>query len=119
MSLGHFSISLAVRDIQAAYDFYRSLGFTLYDDHLSEKWAILRLDDTLLGLFEGMFEDNILTFHTADLTAVRRELQANGVVLPAGTDINGTAVTTIMLADPDGNTIMIDQVDPGYRPTST
>ncbi len=116
MSLGHFSLSLAVKDIEAAYAFYRDLGFTTFDDHLAEKWVIMRLDDTLLGLFEGMFEENILTFHTADMAAAREMLAARGLALPSATDESGEPATYMMLSDPDGNQILVDQVDPDYRP---
>jgi catechol 2,3-dioxygenase-like lactoylglutathione lyase family enzyme len=117
MSLGHFSVSLAVRDIRAALDFYLGLGFGIYDDHLAEKWVILRLDDTLIGLFEGMFTDNILTFYTTDVASLRRTLAANGIALPPATGEDGEPATYLLLTDPDGNQIMIDQIDPDYEPT--
>lgn len=116
MNLGHFSLSLAVKDIDAAYDFYRRLGFTLYDGRLADKWVILKSGDTLLGLFEGMFEQNILSFHTPDLATVRGALAAAGLELPP-VDESGDAATYLMLTDPDGNPILIDQTDPDYRPS--
>ena len=118
MNLGPFSLSLAVKDIEASYNFYRSLGFEIYDDHLSEKWIILRNGDMLLGLFQGMFEDNILTFHPADLSGVRSHLAAQGIGLRANSGEGDEPAKFLMLTDPDGNQILIDEVDPDYKPNA-
>lgn len=116
MQLGQFSLSLAVKDIEAAYSFYQKLGFKAYDDQRPDKWMILRQGDTYLGLFEGMFPNNLMTFHTANASAVYHALADMGLELPPLTDEQGAPVTYLMLTDPDGNEILIDQVDPDYRP---
>ena len=118
MNLGQFSVSLAVEDIAASRAFYETLGFEVYDDHQDEHWVIMRQGTTVIGLFQGMFETNILTFNPTDVRAIQRTLRAAGVTLDVGADENSTGPAYIMLTDPDGNTILVDQHDPDYRPTS-
>ena len=118
MNLGQFSVSLAVEDIAASRAFYETLGFEAYDDHQDEHWVIMRQGTTVIGLFQGMFETNILTFNPTDVRAIQRTLRAAGVTLDVGADENSTGPAYIMLTDPDGNTILVDQHDPDYRPTS-
>jgi catechol 2,3-dioxygenase-like lactoylglutathione lyase family enzyme len=118
MSLGQFSISLSVKDIRASRDFYLKLGFEILDDHETEKWMILRKDDAVVGLFQGMFPRNMLTFNPADVRAIQRGLKANGLKLDAEADESTSGPAHVMLTDPDGNPILIDQHDPNYKPTS-
>lgn len=118
MNLGQFSVSLTVQHIAASRAFYEKLGFEVYDDHQDENWVIMRQKGTVIGLFQGMFDDNVLTFNPADVRAIQRELQGAGVTLDVEADDATTGPAYIMLTDPDGNTILIDQHDPDYRPTS-
>ncbi len=117
MNLGQFSLSLAVKDIHASLAFYQKLGFELYDDHRNENWAILKSGGTVIGLFQGMFEKNLLTFVPEDVRAVQKRLKANGLALDAEADEAATGPAYLTLTDPDGNPIMFDQHDPDYRPT--
>jgi catechol 2,3-dioxygenase-like lactoylglutathione lyase family enzyme len=121
MNLGAFSISLAVKDIVASRDFYQKLGFERLGGDIEHKWLILKNGDHIIGLFEGMFEKNMLTFNpgwnqnaedTADFTDIRelqRKLKADGLTLGQETDEAGTGPASITLVDPDGNPILIDQ----------
>ena len=116
MDLGKFSLSLAVKDIAASRAFYEALGFTVIDDHESENWLILRAGEATLGLFAGMFEDNMLTFHPPDVRALQRRLDAAEVPLTMRAAEEGEGPAHAMLTDPDGNNILLDQPDPAYRP---
>lgn len=118
MNLGQFSISLAVKDIRASRVFYEKLGFEVYDDHEDENWVIMRHGDAVVGLFQGMFEQNILTFNPGDARAIQKQLKQNGLPLVTEADTTGTGPTHLTLIDPDGNPILIDQHDPDYQPTS-
>jgi predicted lactoylglutathione lyase len=121
MQLGAFSVSLAVKDIVASKAFYEMLGFTVFHGHQEQNWLILKNGDTVIGLFQGMFENNILTFNPgwnqnaeplSDFTDVRelqRQLKANGIPLMTEADETTTGPASFMIADPDGNTILIDQ----------
>jgi len=113
IDLGQFSMSLTVKDIVASKDFYRRLGFSVYDGKDKDKWLVLRSGSTFIGLFEGMFPQNILTFHPADVRGVATILESSGVVLDQSPE--GEGPTYIMLKDPDGNTIMMDQIPEDYR----
>lgn len=115
MEYGTFSVSLAVKDIAASRAFYERLGFTVYDGKQSEGWLILVKDGVNLGIFQGMFGKNILTFNPKDVRAIQKELLANGVELIEKVD-EGDGPAYITLADPDGNPIMFDQHDPNYKP---
>jgi len=119
MDLGQFSISLAVKDIRASREFYQKLGFEIYDDHESENWVILRNGDAVLGLFQGMFDKNILTFNPADARAIQRHIKQNGLSPETEADETSDGPTYLTLTDPDGNPILIDQHDPDYEPTSS
>jgi predicted lactoylglutathione lyase len=118
MNLGQFSVSLAVKDIRASRQFYQKLGFEIYDDHEDENWVIMRNDAAVIGLFQGMFDANILTFNPTDARAIQRALKANGLSLDAEADDSTTGPTYLQLTDPNGNTILIDQHAPNYTPTS-
>lgn len=121
MKLGCFSVSLAVKDIAASETFYRNLGFEVYHGDKEQGWLIMKNGDTNIGLFQNMFENNILTFNpgwdqnaneTSDYTDVReiqQRLKQQGVVLESETDASGTGPGHIVFTDPDGNQIMIDQ----------
>jgi catechol 2,3-dioxygenase-like lactoylglutathione lyase family enzyme len=121
MQLGAFSISLAVKDIAASQAFYEKLGFTVFGGNAANKWLILKNGDHIIGLFQGMFEKNSLTFNPgwdsnaknlAEFTDVRelqRQLKAQGVQLDAEADESTTGPAYIMLTDPDGNPVLIDQ----------
>lgn len=121
MTLGAFSISLAVKDIQASKTFYETLGFTVFAGSLEQNYLIMKNGDTLIGLFQGMFENNILTFNPGwdqnaeildnydDVRAIQSHLKSEGIALVQETDENGSGPGSIVFMDPDGNTILIDQ----------
>ncbi|MBK9124683.1 MAG: VOC family protein [Chloroflexi bacterium] len=108
MDLGHFSVSLAVKDIKASRAFYELLGFTKLDGD-DESWLILKNGDAKIGLFQGMFENNILTFNPPDVRSIQKVLKANGVALAIEADEAATGPAHIAFKDPDGNDILIDQ----------
>jgi catechol 2,3-dioxygenase-like lactoylglutathione lyase family enzyme len=111
-------MSLPVRDIRVSRQFYQKLGFEVFDDHEEEKWIILRRGDTMIGLFQDMFERNILTFNPDDVRAVQWQLKENGLELSAEADEATTGPAFLTLEDPDGNPIVFDQSDADYEPTS-
>ena len=122
MSLGNFSVSLSVKDIKASNAFYEKLGFSVIGGEASQNWLILQNQTSTIGLFQGMFEDNILTFNPgwdheqnelADFTDVRELSKA---VKEAGlettsdtTDKSDSGPASFVLVDPDGNPVLIDQ----------
>ena len=121
MELGAFSISLAVKDLGASKEFYEKLGFSMFHGDASQNWIIMKNGECVVGLFQGMFEKNILTFNPgwdssarpiADYTDVReiqRRLKAEGVPLLSEADEASTGPASCMLMDPDGNPVLIDQ----------
>ncbi|HYO17306.1 MAG TPA: VOC family protein [Dermatophilaceae bacterium] len=121
MELGAFSASLSVKDIHASRAFYEKLGFTSMGGNMEENWVILTNGSTVIGLFQGMFEDNILTFNPGwdqaahevdpftDVRQIQAHLKAAGIALTAEADEATTGPAHIVLTDPDGNTIMVDQ----------
>jgi catechol 2,3-dioxygenase-like lactoylglutathione lyase family enzyme len=121
MKLGAFSISLAVKDIQKSKDFYENLGFAVLGGDINQKWLILKNEKSIIGLFEGMFDKNILTFNPGwdenaqnidefdDVRAIQRHLKNCGIQLNAEADENTSGPAHISLTDPDGNNILIDQ----------
>ena len=121
MELGAFSISLAVADIDASRRFYESLGFKVVGGDREANWQILRNGDHTIGLFEGMFEENILTFNPGwdrfgqdlesfeDIRLIQRRLKDSGVNLVSEADPEGSGPASLMAIDPDGNPILIDQ----------
>ena len=121
MQLGAFSISLAVKDIAASRAFYEKLGFSVFGGNQEQNWLILKNGNHLIGLFQGMFEKNTLTFNpgwdqnaqnTASFTDVRelqRRLRDQGVTLVAEADEKTSGPAHLMVIDPDGNPILIDQ----------
>ena len=121
MELGNFSISLAVKDIETSKRFYEKLGFTVFGGDQSQNWLIMKNGGHNIGLFQGMFENNILTFNPCwssnaqpvgeftDVRELQRQLKARGVDMITEADENSTGPASFMIADPDGNTILIDQ----------
>ena len=121
MELGAFSVSLAVRDIDASRRFYEKLGFTPFFGDQSQNWLIMKNGDHAIGLFQGMFEKNILTFNPGwngdaqplgdftDVREIQRRLKAQGVEMLVEADERSTGPASLMIADPDGNTILLDQ----------
>lgn len=121
MQLGAFSISLSVQDIHASKAFYEKLGFTIYHGDIDQNWLILKNGDHVIGLFQGMFEGNILTFNPGwdqeaqplesftDVRELQRQLKAQGVAFVSEADESTTGPASFMVVDPDGNSILIDQ----------
>jgi lactoylglutathione lyase len=117
MDLGRFSISLAVKDIKASRAFYQKLGFEVYDDQEDKNWLILTSGTTNIGLFQGMFDKNTLTFNPTDVRGIQKQLKAAGVKILMEADETTTGPAYCFLEDPDGNPVLIDQHDPNYQPT--
>ena len=121
MQLGAFSVSLAVKDLQASKVFYEKLGFEIFAGDASENWLIMKNGDHAIGLFQGMFEKNILTFNPGwdsnaaeiesftDVRELQRQLKERGVELISEVDENSTGPGSFMLLDPDGNSLLVDQ----------
>jgi predicted enzyme related to lactoylglutathione lyase len=121
MELGAFSISLAVKDIHQSKEFYEKLGFTFKGGNIDQNWIILKNGNAVIGLFQGMFEDNIITFNPGwdgdaqnlsefdDVRSIQEELKSRGITLTKEADKTTTGPEYITLTDPDGNNILIDQ----------
>jgi len=121
MNLGAFSISLAVKDIAASRAFYEKLGFEQVLGDQTQNWLILRNGETTVGLFQGMFDRNMLTFNPGwnsqaeplkefeDIRKIQRGLKASGLALTSQADESTTGPASLTLIDPDGNPILIDQ----------
>ena len=121
MQLGTFSISLAVKDIQASKTFYEKFGFTVFGGDISQNWLILKNGEHTIGLFQGMFEKNTLTFNPGwdsnaarldvftDVRDLQRQLKAEGVQLISEADEATTGPASFIAVDPDGNPILVDQ----------
>jgi len=121
VDLGNFSVSLAVKDIEASKLFYEKLGFAVFGGDQSQNWLILKNGDHVIGLFQGMFEKNILTFNPGwnsdaqpvkkftDVRELQRRLKDRGVQMISEADESSTGPASFMIADPDGNTILVDQ----------
>ena len=121
MQLGNFSVSLAVKDIAASRQFYEKFGFAVVMGDASQGWLILKNGATIIGLFQGMFDRNALTFNPGwdsdaqpleqftDVRELQRRLKAQGVVLAAEADESTTGPASFMAFDPDGNPILVDQ----------
>lgn len=121
MNLGAFSISLAVKDIQASKAFYEKLGFEAFHGDISQNWLILKNGEHVIGLFQGMFDRNVLTFNPGwtqdaqpletftDVRELQRQLKAQGVELMSEADESTNGPASFILVDPDGNPIYIDQ----------
>ena len=121
MQLGAFSISLAVKDIEASKSFYEKFGFKAFAGDVSQRWLIMKNGDHVVGLFQGMFDKNILTFNPGwdnnaqklatftDVRDLQRELKAQGVQLDQEADETTTGPASFVAVDPDGNPILVDQ----------
>lgn len=121
MELGAFSISLSVRNIEASRAFYEKFGFTTMGGDASQNWLILHNGDCVIGLFQGMFEGNILTFTPGwdaaaqpldsftDVRELQRQLRAKGVSFVTEADDTTTGPAHFIVVDPDGNPILVDQ----------
>jgi len=121
MKLGCFSVSLAVKDIKASFAFYENLGFTKFHGDMEQGWLILSNGETKIGLFQGMFEKNMMTFNPGwdgnaqavedytDVRDIQKNLKAAGVELASEADETTSGPASFMVMDPDGNPILIDQ----------
>jgi hypothetical protein len=121
MKLGAFSMSLNVKDIKASKEFYENLGFTVFGGDLSKNYLIMKNGNALIGIFHGMFEGNILTFNPGwdenaqkvegfkDVREIQRHLKSKNIKLESQADENTKGPASLMLMDPDGNMILIDQ----------
>ncbi len=111
MDLGIFSLSLAVSDISVSRTFYEKLGFVVVGGDEAENWLIMGNGDTKIGLFQGMFDTNVLTFVSTDVRMIQKYLKAQGVNLTSEADESTDGPAHMMLNDPDGNPILFDQHD--------
>ena len=121
MNLGAFSVSLNVKDLETSKLFYENLGFSVFAGSKEHSYLIMKNEATLIGLFQGMFENNILTFNPGwdenanklagfdDVRKIQQELIDKGVSLLSVADEDTTGPASFMIMDPDGNTILIDQ----------
>jgi catechol 2,3-dioxygenase-like lactoylglutathione lyase family enzyme len=121
MKLGILSISLNVKDLNKSKEFYENLGFSVFGGELEMNYLIMKNDDSLLGLFHGMFEKNILTFNPGwdssanlienfdDIRKIQKKLKDKGVKLENEIEENTQGPASFILVDPDGNTILFDQ----------
>ncbi len=121
MQLGAFSVSLAVKDIEASKRFYETLGFETAGGDLAQGWLILRNGDHVIGLFQGMFENNLLTFNPGwdqaakplagftDVRELQRRFKAAGLAPVVEADESGSGPAHFVLTDPDGNSLLFDQ----------
>lgn len=121
MKLGILSISLAVKDIAKSKAFYEALGFSEFAGHMDQKWLILKNETSIIGLFEGMFDKNVMTFNPGwdenaqpvdpfdDVRTIQQHLKNAGIALTAEADPSTSGPAHITLTDPDGNQILIDQ----------
>ena len=121
MEPGAFSVSPALKDIEASKLFYEKLGFAVFAGDQSQNWPIMKNGDHAIGLFQGMFDKNILTFNPGwnsdaqplknftDVRELQRRLKERGVELVSEADENYSGPASFVVVDPDGNTILVDQ----------
>src|SRR6185503_13878380 len=121
MELGCFSVSLAVKDLRKSQEFYEKLGFRTFHGDASQNWLILKNGDHVIGLFQRMFEKNLLTFNPGwdqnarsvgaftDVRELQRRLKAQGIAFVTEADESTTGPASFVVVDPDGNTILVDQ----------
>ncbi len=121
MKLGAFSISLNVKDINTSKAFYENLGFIVFGGNIEQRWLIMKNGNAIIGLFQGMFEKNILTFNPGwdenaqniadfdDVRTIQKQLKSKGIVLQSEANETTTGPDSLIITDPDGNTILIDQ----------
>lgn len=121
MQLGAFSISLAVKDLAASRAFYEALGFVTMGGDAGQSWLILKSGDTIVGLFQGMFERNMLTFNPGwnqdarpldgfdDVRALHAKVKAAGLATEQEAGLEGAGPASFVVVDPDGNPVLFDQ----------
>lgn len=121
MKLGAFSISLAVKNIRASKTFYETLGFSVFAGNIEKNYLIMKNESTLVGLFEGMFENNILTFNPGwnqdaealidfdDVRDIQKHLKSKHITLEHEADEFSNGPSSFVVLDPDGNAILVDQ----------
>ncbi|KYG82271.1 VOC family protein [Roseivirga echinicomitans] len=121
MKLGAFSISLSVKDLKASKDFYEALGFTVFAGDMEKNYLIMKNGNALVGLFQGMFPNNILTFNPGwdenaqkletfdDVREIQKALKSKGITLQSAADESTSGPASMMVVDPDGNAVLIDQ----------
>lgn len=121
MKLGAFSISLSVKDLNTSKEFYEKLGFTVFAGSMEMNYLIMKNEDSLVGLFQGMFEGNILTFNPGwdqsaqnletfdDVREIQKHLKINGIAVNPEADESTAGPARFMITDPDGNVILVDQ----------
>ena len=127
MQLGNFSVSLAVKDIRASKAFYEKLGFREFGGSIEQNWLILQNETATIGLFQGMFENNIMTFNPGwdrsakklkefqDVRELQAELKEAGIGFATEADPESSGPASFVIIDPDGNTILVDQHVPGPK----
>lgn len=121
MKLGAFSMSLSVKNIKASQQFYETLGFKVFAGGIKKNYLIMKNENALIGLFQGMFENNILTFNPGwdenankleafnDIRTIQNHLKEKGIKLESEANQNTSGPASFMVLDPDGNTILLDQ----------
>lgn len=121
MKLGAFSISLSVKDIKASKQFYETLGFSVFAGDMEKKYLIMKNGNALVGLFQGMFQNNMLTFNPDwdenaskvesfdDVRTIQKHLKKSGLKLENEADVNTSGPASLVVLDPDGNAVLIDQ----------
>lgn len=121
MLLGAFSVSLTVKDIKVSKEFYEKLGFTAFHGEIEQKWLMMRNGDTVIGLFQDMFEKNIMTFNPGwdqnaentetftDVRDIQKDLKSKGIEFLDQADEDTEGPENFIILDPDGNPIMLDQ----------
>ena len=121
MKLGAFSISLSVKDLTASKTFYENLGFSEFAGGMNQNYLIMKNGNALIGLFHGMFENNILTFNPGwdenakmldtfdDVRKIQQDLKAKGVKIVTEADEKNSGPASLVVVDPDGNMILLDQ----------
>lgn len=127
MRLGNFSVSLAVKDLAVSQAFYEKLGFKQVAGDAKQNWVVLANETSRIGLFQGMFKKNILTYNPGwdsekntlpdfeDVREIQKTLKSKGIALTAEADESTTGPAYVMLSDPDGNEILIDQHVPSPK----
>ncbi len=121
MKLGAFSISLNVKDLKTSKEFYEKLGFNMFAGSMEQNYLIMKNDNALIGLFQGMFQGNILTFNPGwdenasnlenfdDIREIQKHLKNSGLTLTSEADEKTDGPASLLLTDPDGNVILLDQ----------
>lgn len=121
MKLGAFSVSISVKDLNVSKEFYENLGFKIFGGSMEQKYLIMKNGNSLIGLFQGMFTGNMLTFNPGwdenarnieifdDIREIQKKLKSNNIKLTMEADEKSTGPASLMTIDPDGNVILIDQ----------